>query len=631
MRRAAAVFALVALVFTARSSAQNAAGGAFVTGEILVRFRPGVTGSAQADAHTQAGGRQLAEIARTRVQLVSVPAGDERGAIARYLRNPNVVVAEPNFVRRIDQQVVPNDFFFREQWALHNTGQLFYCIPWIDGQQLCFYVGTPDADIDAPEAWAISTGSSAVKVAVIDTGIDYTHPDLAANYEGGYDFVTPDADPMDDHGHGTHVSGTIAAAMNNLTGSPAEAEGAVGIAPQSRVLAYKVCDANGGCSDFAIQQAIARAIADGAKVINMSLGGADVSQSLDAAVQDAWTAGLVVVAGAGNDGSTGLFYPAAYDNVVSVGASDEDDLRASFSNYGSWVDIAAPGNVILSTYPMAGCSVSTTPGDTGCYAYNSGTSMATPHVAGAAALVWSRGDIGTASQVVDALLSSADGAGAGTVRLDSWTIHGRLNLYGAMTYLGGPPPPPNNPPTANAGADSSWTDTDGDGGVMVPLSGSGSDPDGDAITYQWLENGAAIASGAAPSIWLTVGVHTLTLRVTDVHGASATDTVVVTVQAAPVPTLSVTGINPNSVSQRVGTRDFIITGTGFAPGATVAFANGSGQAPRVRSVTFNSATQLTARVEIRQGGPKVVRRWDVVVTNPGGATAVGAQLLTITP
>ena len=587
MRRAAAAFALVALVFTARSSAQNAGGGAFVASEIIVRFRPGVTASAQADAHSQAGGRQVAEIARTRVQLVSVPAGDERGAIARYLRNPNVVVAEPNFVRRIDQQVVPNDSYFREQWALHNTGQLFYCIPWIDGQQLCFYVGTPDADIDAPEAWAISTGSSSVKVAVIDTGIDYTHPDLGANYAGGYDFVTPDADPMDDHGHGTHVSGTVAAAMNNLTGSPAEEEGAVGIAPQSRVLAYKVCDANGGCDDFAIQQAIARAIADGANVIN--------------------------------------------NNVVSVGASDEDDLRASFSNYGSWVDIAAPGNVILSTYPMSGCSVSTTPGDIGCYAYNSGTSMATPHVAGAAALVWSRGDIGTASQVVDALLSSADGAGAGSVRPDSWTIHGRLNLYGAMTYLGGPPPPPNNPPTANAGADSSWTDTDGDGGVMVPLSGSGSDPDGDAITYQWLEHGTAIAAGAAPSVWLTVGVHTLTLRVTDARGASATDTVVVTVQAGAVQTLSVTGLSPNSVSQRAGTLDFVITGTGFASGATMAFANGSGQAPRVRSVTYNSATQLTARVEIRQGGPKTVRRWDVVVTNPGGATAVGVGLLTITP
>jgi hypothetical protein len=257
--------------------------------------------------------------------------------------------------------------------------------------------------------------------------------------------------------------------------------------------------------------------------------------------------------------------------------------------------------------------------------------MATPHVAGAASLDWSRGYVGTTAEVVDALLTSADAAGAGAVRPDSWTIHGRLNLLGAMTYLGGPPPPPNNPPTADAGSDSAWADSDGDGGVMVPLSGSGSDPDGDALTYQWLENGAPIASGAAPSVWVTVGVHTLTLRVTDTHGATGTDTVVVTVQAAPVVTLSVAGISPNSVTQRAGTLDFVISGTGFAPGATVGFANGAGPAPRVRSVTVDSASQLTARVEIRSGGPKTARRWDVVVTNPGGATAVGPQLLTITP
>src|SRR4029079_3246454 len=124
-----------------------------------------------------------------------------------------------------------------------NTGQQFFCIiPTLPN--FCFYVGTPNADIDAPEAWAISTGT-AVRVAVIDTGIDYTHPDLTANYAGGADFVNGDADPMDDHGHGTHVSGTIAAALNNPTGAPAEEEGVVGVAPHARILSYKVCDATG--------------------------------------------------------------------------------------------------------------------------------------------------------------------------------------------------------------------------------------------------------------------------------------------------------------------------------------------------------------------------------------------------
>src|SRR5262245_13713080 len=168
-------------------------------------------------------------------------------------------------------------------------------------------------------------------------------------------------------GHGTQVAGIIAAAMDNRTGVPAAAEGVVGVAPNARILAYKVCDANGSCSDFAIQQAIAQAISDGARVINMSFGAPDYSQSLDEALQRAWASGLVLVAGAGNNGTTDRFFPAALPNVVSVGAFDEDDNRASFSTYGSWVDIAAPGNVILSTYPMAQCVASTDPGDIGCY------------------------------------------------------------------------------------------------------------------------------------------------------------------------------------------------------------------------------------------------------------------------
>jgi thermitase len=424
-----------------RSSAQAVSTGRFVSGEILMKFRPGIPANTRADVHRQARGAQLSEVARTGVVRVGVPAGDESAAIARYRRNPNVLYAEPNFIRSIPMpvshtsgsEVLPGDYYFDEQWALQNTGQEFYCFPWIGGK-LCLYVGTPDADIDAPEAWVISMGAN-VKVAVIDSGVDYQHPDLAANYAGGYDFFSNDGDPMDDHGHGTHVAGTIAAAMNNLTGDPAEEEGVVGIAPHARFLAYKVCGADGTCSDFAIQQAIARAIVDGARVINMSLGSVDASQSLNEAVQDAWDAGLVIVAGAGNNGTTDAFYPAAFEHVISVAAFDEDHRRASFSNYGSWVDMSAPGNVIMSTYPLASCAGgSAVPGDTGCYNWNSGTSMATPHVAGAAALVWSRGDVTTNSQVVDIILNSADPQGLDGVRLDSWTIHGGLNLHDALSH-----------------------------------------------------------------------------------------------------------------------------------------------------------------------------------------------------
>ena len=417
---------LVAVAFTVGSSAQSAR-GPFVEGEILVKFKPGANANAKGEAHKAAGGSVVAEIERTGVHRIKVKAQNERAAIALYKNNPNVLYAEPNYVRTIpaplahgEGQVVPGDYYFAEQWALDNTGQGFVCIAWLFGD-LCLAQGTADADIDAPEAWSILQGDSSVTVAVIDSGVDYTHPDLAPNYVGGYDFANLDGDPMDDHGHGTHVAGTIAAAMENPTGNPAEAEGVAGVAPHARILAYKVCRADGSCDDFAVQQAIARAITDGAKVINMSLGQTEYSQSLDEAVQEAWNAGLVIVAGAGNDGTTEQFYPAAFDNVIAVGAFDESHRRASFSNYGSWVDISAPGSYIMSSYPMSSCTSTATPGDTGCYTWNSGTSMATPHVAGAAALIWSRSDVTSNSQVVDILLNSADGQGVSPVRLDSWT------------------------------------------------------------------------------------------------------------------------------------------------------------------------------------------------------------------
>jgi subtilisin family serine protease len=552
--------AIVATTLSVRPSAQTATRGPSVAGEILVKFAPGANARAQADAHRQSGGILLDRIARTGVQRIGVQAGDEAATIARYRRNPNVLYAEPNFIRTVPPllshgggtEVLPGDYHLDEQWGLHNTGQAFQCIPFIFGDW-CFYQGTPDADIDAPEAWAISTGSP-VPVAVIDSGVDYMHPDLAGKYLGGYDFFNSDADPMDDHGHGTHVAGTIAAAMNNVTGSPPEEEGVVGVAPSAGVFGYKVCGADGSCSDFAIQQAIAAAIVNGAKVINLSLGGPDFSQSTYDAVQDAWTAGLVIVAGAGNDGTTDLFYPAAYDNVISVAAFDEDHRRASFSNYGTWVDIAAPGNTIMSSYRMSACVTSDVPGDTGCYTWSSGTSMATPHVSGAAALVWSRPDVTSNNQVMSVLLNSADPVGVSPVRLDSWTIHGGLNLHNAITYA-------STRPIAHAGPDQLVTDSEGDGADMVRLDGSASsDPNGTIVGYEWREGATFLAAGATPDVWLAVGVHTITLEVTDNDGETDTDTVVITVNPGNQVTVTASTVQASEAPPQDGV--FTITRTG---------------------------------------------------------------------
>jgi subtilase family serine protease len=409
-----------------------------------------------------------------------------------------------------------------------------------------------------------------VTVAVIDSGIDYTHPDLAANYAGGVDFVSPDGDPMDDHGHGTHVAGIIAAALNNLTGTPGRAEGVAGVAPHARIRAYKVCRADGTCDDFAIQQAIARAITDGAKVINMSLGETAYSQSLDEAVQDAWNAGLVIVAGAGNDGTTERFYPAALDNVISVAAFDEDHLRASFSNYGSWVDISAPGNVILSTYPSTTCAASTVPGDSGCYTWLTGTSMATPFVSGAAALLWSRPDITSNSEVLNILLNSADGQGVGGPRLDSWTIHGGLNLRSALMYS-------LTRPVANAGADQTVPDNDGDGTALVTVDGSASfDRNGTIVGYAWKEGNSLLSSSAIATIPLTVGAHTLTLEVTDNDGETGTDTVEVTI--APSRQITVVASTPQAAEAGSTSGVFTFSRTGNPSGPLTVYYTVQGTA-----------------------------------------------------
>ena len=569
--------ALVVFAFAGRPSSQkaNAPAGRAVAGEIMVKFTPGASANDKADAHRQAGGTRRVEIVSTGLELVAVPRGDESAAMARYRQNPNVLYAEPNFIRSIPKPladagspVVPSDFYFDEEWGLNNTGQLFQCLPWPfpPPDELCFYVGTPDADIDAPEAWAISTGAgSEIKVAVIDSGVDFNHPDLAAAYIGGKNYVVVDTPPMDDHGHGTHVAGTIAAAMNNPTGDPAKEEGVVGVAPNARILAYKVCTADGDCDDGKIQQAIAQAVLDGAKVISISLGDLAYSQGLDDAVQAAWNAGVVIVAGAGNEGGLETendpFYPAALDNVISVAAFDEDHRRTPFTSWGSWVDLSAPGNVIMSAYRMAACGGgSTTPGDTGCYEWMSGTSMATPHVSGAAALVWSRSDVTTNSQVVEILLQSAQAQGAAPEPLDSWTIHGGLNLHEAMSYG----VVANQLPVANAGPDQTVTDTNGNGGEDVTLNGSASsDPDGSIVSYEWREGAAHVGSGATPTAPLTVGTHTLTLTVTDDDGASDTDDVVVTVQPPPnQPPVANAGPNQTVTdSNGNGTENAVLNGS----------------------------------------------------------------------
>jgi len=234
--------------------------------------------------------------------------------------------------------------------------------------------GTPDCDIDAPEAWDIHTGSSDVIVAVVDTGVDYNHRDLQANMwvnsgeipdngvddDGngyvddiyGYDFINKDSDPIDDRGHGTHCSGTIAAEGDNGLDI-------AGVCWDGRIMALKFLGSDGyGNIDDAVT-AFYYAVENGADVVSNSWGGGAYSYTLEQAIDYAHSQGVIMVAAAGNDDSNEPEYPAAYEHMVSVAATNSNDEKASFSNHGDWVDIAAPGVDVLSLR-AGGTSLGTT-------------------------------------------------------------------------------------------------------------------------------------------------------------------------------------------------------------------------------------------------------------------------------
>ena len=330
--------------------------------EILVQFSTGVTKDARASVHAQIGATPVKHFANIEaLQLVKLPRGlSVKAALAHYRTRPDVLYAEPNF--RVHVLRTPNDSSLGTLWGLHNTGQ--------DD-------GASDADIDAPAAWELSRGSRGVVVAVIDTGIDYTHPDLAANMwrntvdcnsngvddDGngyiddryGVDTVNADGDPMDDHQHGTHVAGIIGAVGNNSIGM-------VGVNWRVRMMACKFLDANGFGSiadAIACLQYVQTMQERGVNIIatNNSWGGEGFSKALRNAIAAHRQRGLLFIAAAGNAASDNDFYahyPSSYDlpNVIAVSATDRADDLAFFANFGRHtVHLGAPGHEIRALSP----------------------------------------------------------------------------------------------------------------------------------------------------------------------------------------------------------------------------------------------------------------------------------------
>jgi len=376
-------------------------------GDVIVRYRAGAGAAEREDARLSAGVRHGRDLGIARLELVKPKTGVGTGeAIAALERDDDVLFAEPDGKRYA--RVLPNDPRFGQQWGLENTGQTLPPPP-----ALGAVTGTAGADIDAPAAWDVSTGSPSVLLAVIDTGVDLTNADLQPNLwanpretqnavddDGngliddtqGWDFVDDDRVPADLNDHGTHVSGIADARGNDGTG-------VAGVSWNATVVPLRVLDATGAGNISDAIAAYGYAAAAGVRVANLSFGGPAGSQAERDAIAAASNVLFVVAAGnSGTNNDALADFPCNYDvpNIVCVAASDQNDGLAGFSNFGrQTVDLAAPGVNVLSTIP-------------GGFDFFSGTSMATPMVAGIAGIVRSQHAAYSAVEVKNAIMNGVD-------------------------------------------------------------------------------------------------------------------------------------------------------------------------------------------------------------------------------
>ena len=569
-----------------------------VANEVIVGFRQGASALDRERAVAAVDGRVKSRLRAIGAVLVRAPGRIGRLA-DRLERRAAVRYAEPNFRLFADTHgSTPNDPDFHRLWGLDNFGQL-----------VGFAFGTPDADIDATEAWGVTTGGGAV-VGVLDTGIDMKHPDLVANVwtnagescagcrtdgldnDGngyvddwrGWDFANDDNDPSDDQGHGTHVAGTIAAAGDNGVG-------VAGVNWSAALMALKFIGADGSGTTADAIAALLYATDNGATVTNNSYGGGEFSQAFADAVKVAGERGSLFVAAAGNDFSSNDArpqYPASFadPNIVAVAATNNADQRAWFSNYGARsVDLGAPGDGIYSTWPGGG------------YDTLSGTSMAAPQVAGAAALVQAAFPGASPAGTKALLLRSVD---PNASLAGKTTSGGRLNVNTAVRC---------------DGAGHAWVESPAPGFVaqvgeqlhVTALAGGCARSGG--VTVTAMANGAAVAltagaGGVYEGTYIPTQPGPLSLSVTaEGPGGSDTHTVSGSVPAAITaggPAVTVTTTKPDD-------------------SALLVFEGTAGQriSLQVSGVTIGTSSCCSARVSIVAPDGSVVGSPTFVGTNGG--------------
>lgn len=386
----------------------------FSQNQVLVKFKPSLSSFLLESTFAHYEVRPLRKFPHIGVFLVQIaPGSTVKEMLAVFNQNPDVEYAEPNY--KTYSQVTPNDPLFQYQYALYNTGQSIGSVP---GSPQ----GTSRADIKATEAWEETKGSQDVVVAVIDSGVDFDHPDLADKIvSGGRDFANDDFDARDDYYHGTFVSGLIAADTNN-------SEGMAGVAWNCKILPVKATGADGTGLYSWIIDGIMWAADQGVDIINMSIGGDEPSDALESALKYAYNKGVVLVAAAGNDAAS-IVYPAAYgDYVLAVAATDYNDTRVAWSAAGAEIDVAAPGERILSCVPVDYFGPGSLP-----YGFGSGTSASAPQVAGLAALIKSIKPWLSPKDIMNIIRYTADDTNKNeSPGRDDFIGYGRINMEKAL-------------------------------------------------------------------------------------------------------------------------------------------------------------------------------------------------------
>jgi len=458
---------------------------AYVPGRLIVGERTGADPQSVARALQTNGTITLHRNPQLRHHVLQLP--DERiDSTIRSLEETGLFT----FVERDGVATVftvPNDPQFGSQWHL--------------------------AAIQAASAWNTTVGNS-TPIAVIDSGVDLTHPDLASRITAGWNFLNGNSNTQDTMGHGTATAGTIGAATNNLTG-------VAGVTWSNPIMPLVVVDSTGSAAYSNIASAIQYAADHGARIINISIGGTSPSSAIQSAVNYAWDKGSVVFASAGNGGGSAPYYPAGCTSVVAVSATEPNGTLSAFSNYGTWVDLSAPGDSILTLVYGGG------------YGYWAGTSFSSPIAAGVGALALAARPSLTASALVSLLEANSDGLGA--AGFDPSFGYGQVDAYKAVSAaLSTPvnPPPAVTISTPTTGSNVSGT---------VSVKGAASDALGISSVRLYCDD-LLVASGPSASFsfsWSVgsmTGSHTLSVVATDPSGNSGTASVVVSVVAPPPPT-----------------------------------------------------------------------------------------------